>query len=89
MTFWEELKNRKVLKVSGAYIVVAWVLIQVAATLEETLELPDWFDKVTFAALTIGFPIAVLLSWAFDLRREPSDAQSSRSVDQQDPHGSL
>lgn len=79
MTIWEELKNRKVLRVAAAYIVLSWLLIQIAQTFEETLELPGWFDKMTFAALVIGFPIAVLLSWAYDLRREPSSPEGKAS----------
>ena len=76
MSFIDELKRRKVLRVAAAYMVIAWVLIQVAATLEQTLELPDWFDKVTFAGLLLVFPVALLLSWSFDLRRDSSNSAS-------------
>jgi TolB-like protein len=76
---WQELKRRKVLRVGGAYIVIAWVLMQVAVTLEETLELPSWFDKVTFAALLMGFPVALLLSWAYDIRPDSSDNAAAAS----------
>lgn len=70
MDIWQELKRRKVLKVAGAYVVIAWVMIQVAATLEDTLELPGWFDKLVFAVLVLGFPLALLLSWVFEINRE-------------------
>jgi TolB-like protein/tetratricopeptide (TPR) repeat protein len=71
-----ELKRRGVFKVSVAYIVVAWVMIQVSSTLEETLELPDWFDRFTLSALLLGFPLALLLSWAYDIRPDSSKPTS-------------
>ena len=83
MSIWQELRRRKVLRVAGAYVVVAWILMQVASLLEETLELPGWFDKFTFAALLLGFPIALLLSWAYDIspdRSRPSGAALTRSA---------
>jgi TolB-like protein/tetratricopeptide (TPR) repeat protein len=67
MSIWVELKRRRVLRVAAAYIVVGWVLMQVASLLEETLELPSWFDKVAFSALLLGFPLSLLLSWAYDI----------------------
>ena len=72
MSLFTELKRRNVFKVSIAYFVIAWVLIQVSATLEETLELPGWFDKLSFAALLLGFPMAVFLSWAYDIHPDNS-----------------
>ena len=56
--------------VAVAYVVAGWVLAQVAETLEDALNLPQWFDTVIIAALIIGLPIALLLSWAFELRPE-------------------
>ena len=76
MTLFSELKRRGVFKVSVAYIVIAWVMIQVSSTLETTLELPDWFDKVTLSALLLGFPIALLLSWAYDIHPDSSHPTS-------------
>ena len=76
MSIWQELRNRKVLKVAAAYIVIAWVLLQVAATLEETLELPVWFDKAIFAAMLIGFPIALLLAWAYEIVPDTGSSDS-------------
>ena len=68
MRILKELSRRKVLRVAAAYIVAAWVLMQAASLLEATLELPAWFDKAFFALLLLGFPIALLLSWAYDIR---------------------
>ena len=79
MSIWQELSRRKVLRVAAAYIVIAWVLMQVASLLEETLELPNWFDKFAFAILLLGFPVALILSWAYDIRPD-SQGQTSGST---------
>ncbi len=65
-----ELKRRNVTRVAGAYAVVGWLVAQVAVTLEESLELPGWFDATVVLLLLIGFPVALVLSWAFDLTPE-------------------
>ncbi len=52
------------------YAVVGWILMQVAALLESSLNLPAWFDTVITAALLIGFPIAILFAWAFEMTPE-------------------
>jgi len=67
MSFWGELKRRKVVQVSAVYAVVAWLLVQVVATIKQPLSLPPWFDTVVLILLAVGFPIAVILAWAFDL----------------------
>jgi TolB-like protein/Tfp pilus assembly protein PilF len=62
-----ELQRRSVFKVGVAYAVVAWALIQVADTLAPQMNLPEWAPRlVTFAAL-LGFPVALLLAWAFEM----------------------
>ena len=81
MSIWQELRRRSVLQVAATYIVASWVLMQAAALLEETLELPTWFDKVFFAALLLGFPIALLLAWAYDIKPDPRIGNSSQSGD--------
>ena len=67
MSIFNELKRRNVIRIAGIYAVVAWILMQVAGTLEESLKLPEWFDSVVTAGLMIGFPIALLLAWAFEM----------------------
>ena len=59
-----ELRRRHVIRVGGFYAVAAWLLVQVAATLEGALNLPEWFDTMVTSGLLIGFPIALLLAWA-------------------------
>ncbi len=68
--FFAELKRRNVYKVAVAYAVVAWLLIQAASIILPTFEAPAWTMKVLLVALGIGFPIAVVLTWAFEITPE-------------------
>jgi adenylate cyclase len=65
--FIEELKRRNVVRVAIAYAVTAWLLIEISATLEQTLRLPDWADTLLAFFLILGFPVAVFFSWAFEI----------------------
>src|SRR4029077_17065144 len=68
--FFAELKRRNVYKVAVAYVVVAWLLIQAASILFPTFEAPGWVMKVFVAVVAAGFPIALILAWAFELTPE-------------------
>ena len=68
--FFAELKRRNVYKVAVAYAVVAWLLIQGASILFPTFEAPGWVMKVFVTAVAAGFPIALILAWAFELTPE-------------------
>lgn len=70
MSLFEELKRRRVLRLVAAYVVVAWVLIQVVTAIEEPLNLPAWFDTTVIVLLGIGFPIAIIMSWVYDVTPE-------------------
>jgi len=70
MSFVSELKRRKVFQVAAVYLVVAWLIMQVVDVVNDPLLLPDWFARVVILLLAVGFPIAVILSWAFDLTPE-------------------
>ncbi len=67
---WGELKRRNVVKVAVAYAIVGWLLIEVASTVFPIVQLPDW--TVTFLTMLIlfGFPIALILSWAYEITPE-------------------
>src|SRR4051812_45170366 len=69
-TFFTELKRRKVYRVAVAYAIVAWLLIQAASILFPTFEAPAWVMKVFVSAVILGFPIALVLAWAFELTPE-------------------
>ena len=68
--FLLELRRRSVFRVGGGYAVIAWLLIQLAIALEATLMLPSWFDTLVTVILLIGFPIALILAWAFEVTPE-------------------
>ena len=68
--FFGELKRRNVYKVAVTYAVVAWLLIQAASILFPTFEAPVWMMKVFVALIALGFPIALILSWAFEITAE-------------------
>src|SRR5881392_1045772 len=69
-TFLTELKRRKVYRVAVAYAIVAWLLIQAASILFPTFEAPLWVMKVFITAVILGFPVALILAWAFELTPE-------------------
>jgi TolB-like protein/Tfp pilus assembly protein PilF len=73
--FFEELQRRKVYRVAAAYIVVAGFLIQIASAAFPAWELPNWSLRLVIALLLIGFPIALLLAWAYDIT--PQGIQST------------
>lgn len=61
-----ELRRRNIFRVAGVYAVAGWLLAQMAAVLENSLNMPSWFDTVVVSLLLIGFPIAMILAWAFE-----------------------
>ena len=69
-SFLGEIKRRKVFHVAAVYAVVAWLTIQIVDVISEPLNLPGWLDTVVIILLAVGFPIAVILAWAFDLTPE-------------------
>src|SRR6266513_1516434 len=68
--FFSELKRRNVYKVAIAYGVVAWLLLQAALILFPTFEAPPWTMKIFVVVTALGFPIALILAWAFELTPE-------------------
>jgi TolB-like protein/Tfp pilus assembly protein PilF len=65
--FFEELQRRKVYRVAGAYVVAAGFLIQIASAAFPAWELPNWSLRLVIVLLLIGFPIALVLAWAYDI----------------------
>jgi TolB-like protein/Flp pilus assembly protein TadD len=85
MNFFAELKRRNVYKVAVAYAVVGWLLVQVATQVFPFFEIPNWAVRLIVLAIVIGFPIALVIAWAFELtpeglkRTEDADPLDSRS----------
>ncbi len=67
MSFLRELKRRNVYRVAALYIVVGWLILQVTDVLMSLLTLPEWTGRLVFSILLIGFPLALVLAWAFEL----------------------
>jgi TolB-like protein len=78
--FFEELQRRKVYRVAAAYIVAAGFLIQMASAAFPAWELPNWSLRLVIVLLVIGFPIAVILAWAYDITPEGVQGTPTRGV---------
>jgi len=80
-----ELKRRNVYKVAVAYAVVGWLLIQVATQVFPFLEIPTWMIRLVILLTALGFPVALIIAWAFELtpegikRTEVADAERQHS----------
>ena len=70
MGLLSELKRRNVFRMAALYLVAAWLIMQVAGVVIDLAVLPDWTGQVVLALLTIGFPIALLFSWFYELTPE-------------------
>lgn len=81
VSFWKELRRRKVVRVVTAYAVVSWVLVEVVVSLEEPLGLPDWTDTLVIVLLGIGFFVAAVLAWAYELTPDGIERAEPRAED--------
>jgi TolB-like protein/lipoprotein NlpI len=83
--FFAELKRRNVYKVAIAYAVIAWLLMQIATQVFPFLEIPNWAIRLVIMLLALGFPIALIIAWAFELtpeglkRTEVTDREPAKS----------
>jgi TolB-like protein/Flp pilus assembly protein TadD len=68
--FFGELKRRNVYRVAVAYAIVGWLLVQIATQVFPFFEIPNWAIRLVVILLILGFPIALILAWAFDLTPE-------------------
>ncbi len=77
--FFVEAKRRNVYKVAIAYAIVAWLLIQVATQVFPFFEIPNWAVRLVVLLLVIGFPVAMILAWAFEVT--PEEIKRAEDVD--------
>ena len=70
MSLIAELKRRNVFRVGVAYAIVGWLLIEVAHTAFPTLQLPGWTTTLVTVLLIMGFSVALVIAWAFELTPE-------------------
>jgi TolB-like protein len=83
-SFFAELKRRNVYKVTVAYAVVAWLVVQIATQVFPFFEIPNWAVRLVVLLLILGFPVALILSWVFEITPEgikrESDVEPGQSV---------
>src|SRR5947207_14528216 len=80
--FFAELKRRNVYKVAVAYAVVGWLVIQVTATIVPALHLPDGLTTAVVVLTLIGFPVALVIAWAFEMTPEGMKRTENVSPDE-------
>ena len=84
MSLFDELKRRNVFKVATAYLVMAWVVIQVADAVLNNVTAPAWVFHVLLLFLAIGLPFALFYAWAFEITHEgikrESEVDRSQSI---------
>src|SRR6266581_4696016 len=88
MSIFAELKRRNVYKVAVAYAVVGWLVIQVTATIVPALHLPDGLTTAVVVLTLVGFPIALVIAWAFEMTPEGMKRTESVSPDEVIPQWS-
>jgi TolB-like protein len=79
VSYFEELKRRNVIRVGIAYVVACWLILQVADVVLDNTPAPDWVMQLLMALMALGFPLAVLFAWAFELT--PEGIKRERDVD--------
>ena len=82
-TFFGELKRRKVFRVAGVYVVVAWLMLQAGEILFPAFDIPDWGLRMMAILALLGFPIAIVLAWAFEVT--PDGVKVTRPLEGNSP----
>jgi len=80
---WAELKRRNVVKVAVAYAIVGWLLVEVASTVFPIVQLPSWTITFVTMLILLGFPLAMVLSWAYEVT--PQGLKRDRNVHRSQP----
>jgi hypothetical protein len=88
--FIEELKRRNVVRVGVVYLIAAWLLAQVADLMLESFNAPGWVIQTILVVLIIGFPLALIFAWAFEMTPEglkkEKDIDRSQSITHKTGH---
>lgn len=66
-SFLDELKKRRVYRVAIGYAIVAWLVVQIASTVLPTFHAPEWVVQALIVVVALGFPIALVMAWAFEV----------------------
>jgi len=90
LSFFEELKRRNVVRVGVVYLIAAWLLAQVADLMLESFHAPEWVIQAILVVLIVGFPLALIFAWAFELTPEglkkEKDVDRSQSITHKTGH---
>ena len=82
--FFQELKRRNVFRVAAVYGVVGWLLVEVASVIFPTFNAPEWVMQVFTSLMILGFPVALVFAWAFEITPEgiklEKDVDRSQSI---------
>lgn len=81
VSFWQELKRRKVMRVAIAYAIVGWLVMQIGAVVFPNLGIPQWVLSALILLVLMGFPIALVLAWAFKLT--PDGIKTTKTAQEQ------
>ena len=79
ISVWRELKRRNVVKVAVAYAIVGWLLVEIASTVLPTFEAPRWALQTLTFVFVLGFPIALIFAWAYELT--PDGLKKEKDID--------
>ena len=79
MSFFEELKRRNVVRMAVLYTVASWLILQIADVLFENLDVPAWAFRLVLGLLALGFPLALIFSWVFEIT--PEGIKREREID--------
>src|SRR6478672_7544915 len=85
-SFFAELKRRNVYKAAAAYAVVSWLIIQIATQVFPFFEIPNWTVRLVVVLLILGFPAALIFSWAFEITPEGIKRESEIEPDKSITH---
>jgi TolB-like protein len=90
MSLFAELKRRNVVKAALLYVIAAWLIMQVGEIMVPVLVLPDWVLRLVFLLLALGFPLAIIFSWVYELTPEglkrDKDIDPSASIGHETSH---
>jgi TolB-like protein len=84
-----ELRRRRVFKVTAIYAIVAWIVVQVAATTFPVLMLPEWTVRLVIALVLLGLPVVALLAWIFDITPEGIERTRRTPADEAEPSATV
>lgn len=83
MSLWRELRRRNVVRIAVAYLAAVWLLLQVASLVLPTFQAPEWIMQSLIVAAALGFPLAIVLAWQFEIT--PQGISASDQVPEASP----